>query len=109
MQEYHTGLKKIKTRAENLYLWNMKCLVLFVFTGLISIAVKPMAIIASLVLYFWLLLYFRLLLSDCPKCNKKFFSLWQIMFSIRFYRSASTSGLQCNHCKLSMNVLPESN
>ena len=60
-----------------------------------------------LFIYLFLFLLLRLSLSTCPRCNKRFYSLLNIIFNGSFYSKSGMWAVSCNSCGLKLSELPE--
>lgn len=107
MQEYFKGLRRIKTRSDNVHAYKWPC-TFIVFIGLLSSLVyPPIGIIASIGIYLWFFLQYRLSLSSCPRCHHKFYSVVNILLSGSIYTKSGMWAVSCNHCSLKLSELPE--
>lgn len=106
MEEYANGLRKIRQRHHNLHsmAWSLFCV--FLLGTVTSVAFPPLALLSILSCVVLFVLYWRLATSKCPRCEKRFYSLFQIAMGRMRVREAVGS-VKCCHCKLSMNELPE--
>ena len=107
MEAYYPGLRKIKTRSDNVHRYRWPCIFVFLGAVLGSMLYPSLAIIAQLSILFWLFLAWRLSLSVCPRCTKRFYSFLTIFFGLSFFTKSGMLAIQCKSCGLKLSELPE--
>ena len=107
VENHVQGLRRIKTRSENLHLWKWPCFYIFAVGALIAPFFPPLAILAPIGAYLWLFFHYRLLLSKCPRCSNRFYSPFNILFQMGYYTKSGMWAVQCKSCQLSLSELPE--
>lgn len=107
METIESGLRRIKTRSDNVHRWKWTC-ALFALLGTFAAPVfPPLTIFAFIGVYLWIFLLYRLAFSSCPRCSKRFYSLVTIFFNMSYYTKSGMYAVECNHCKLKLSELPE--
>lgn len=84
MENIEAGLRRIKTRSDNVHLWRWPCTMVTLIGVLLTPIFPPLSLISAITFYFWLLLHYRLVFSKCPRCGKNFYNFFNTIFNLGY-------------------------